>query len=369
MTKHGNVIMKNKIKCVVYIFVLLLLSSCSFSSIENSDVHQYERGKTAYENNEYEKAISIFDTIITDFSWSEIVDGSHYYSGRALVKCFEKREKANSLNTLPKALDHFNQISKKSNYYVKAQYQIGNCYYTLAEFKLCRDQLVKLYNNFPRNSKTDNACLLIGHQFLAQNQIDSACIWYKKVIEEYPYSGSFDDAKFFLGTTHLLYAENNVLDTIINPTYFPRAIDEFKKVPTSSKYYIESQYYIGYSYYRLELYDSTLHYQERVLNLDPISSKADNACLSIGHVWRKRDENDKALFWYEKLIADYPYSGAYDNALYWAGDNYYDRDWNIDNNKEKAITLLKDYCSIADTTDKKYSKAQGKLKKLESRYR
>lgn len=367
MTKCKNATINYKIKKCIYIIVVILLSSCSFSSFENSDQNHYERGKTAYENNEYEKAISIFETIITDFSWSKKVDASHYYCGRALVKCFEEGIRSNSSNTALNALDHFSQINTRSTFYVKAQYQIGYCYYILAEFDQCRDKLINLYNTFPSNSKSDNGCLLVGHQFLDQNQLDSACIWYNKVIEEYPNSGSFDDALFRLGTIYLQHAENKALDTIINPAYFPKAIKRFKQVSVNSKYYIESQYNIGYSFYRLENYDSTLQYHEKVLENAPNSSKADNACLYIGHVWRKRENSDKALLWYEKIIADYPQTGAYDNALYWAGDNYYDRDWEINNNKEKAIALLKEYCTIADSTNSKYSKAQKKLKKLESR--
>ena len=96
----------------------------------------------------------------------------------------------------------------------------------------------------------------------------------------------------------------------------------------------------------------------------PHSSKADNAALTIGNTYRKRGLLDSALVWFQRVITDYEGEGSYSNALYWAGDNYYDRPWSNTVNTTEAKRLLNLYCDSADTTDDKYSKALKKLAKL-----
>ncbi len=201
-----------------------------------------------------------------------------------------------------------------------------------------------------------------------QGRIDFDASEYKRAAEsfiiicnELKWSDRINDSWYYLGKCYLSLAE--IDNNVISPLLIPDAIDAFREVNPASDNYIGSLFEIGYAYYISGDYDSSLYFNEKILNKYSKSSKGDDATLYKGHYFRKTEDYDSSIIYYENLLDNYPESNSYDNGLYWAGDYYYERK-HLDSNKQKAIEYFQIFISIADTTDEKYNYAKIKLQYL-----
>ncbi len=332
------------------------------SEQENSYNQAYE----SYNKKEYAKAIQEFESTISNYSWSSLSEKSYYYKGKSYVQLADLSKEDSLLNIsyLEKSISSYKKISMESSIWVKAQFETGLAYYEMKEYDSSFQYHSRVFQDYPNNSKADNALLYLAHRLRKLNLNDSAVILYKNVQEKYPETNAFSEAAYRIAMNHLALAEDTLLDTVVNPAQLPISLEIFNEIKDDSDRWIEGQFQIGYVYYLMDDYDSSFHYHKTLFETYPTHSKADNALLYMGHKYRKTGNLDSALIRYNEVIDLYPSSGAFDNALYWAGDNYYDRDWTINNNKEKAIDLLNQYIEIADTTNDKYSKALKKLEKM-----
>lgn len=354
-------------KLLVYISTLLFFMSCSTDYVEKEDETLYNNGYEQYKAGEYDKAIATFQNIIDEFKPNSEVDKSRYYLG----KCWIEKSKDSTLDSIDQnsyietALSNYKTVSSKSKYWVKASFEIGYSFYKLENYDSSLAYHSSIYENYPNNSKADNALLYIGHYYRKNLDFETAIEKYELLANNYPETSSRDEAYFRIGSIHLTLAKDSSTGDIVDYSRLHRAINSFLKVGEESEKWIEAQFEIGYCYYNENDYNEALKYHESLFENYPQHSKADNALLYIGHYYRQMDELDSALVIYEQVILEYPNSGAYDNALYWAGDNYYDRDWAVDPfYKSEAIRYLTEFANIADTTDDKYGKAIKKLGKM-----
>lgn len=207
----------------------------------------------------------------------------------------------------------------------------------------------------------DEAFFIDAKHSFENDYFNEAITEFTSIITNYPWSSRIDDSYYYLGLSHLGLAETN--DVLGAPEHVSEALNSFTAVLENSNHFVDALFEIGYSFYLLQEYDSTLAYCKKILLNFPMSTKADNATIYTGHYYRKTNDADSSIIWYEKTISDFKESSSYDNALYWAGDYYYDHQ-SVNGNREKAIDYLSQFCNIADQSDDKYSKAVTKLSNM-----
>lgn len=161
------------------------------------------------------------DTITTDTTDSTIAylnEVLQNYPGHSkadnalLYKANWYRLKADTV----KALELYELLRQKypqSSSYDNALFETAYTRYKQSQFDSTILYMTQLYNELPLSSKADNAALYSGHSHRnlsalavadkdyveGQAQIDSAMIWYHRVINEYENSGAYDNALYEIG--------------------------------------------------------------------------------------------------------------------------------------------------------------------------
>lgn len=77
----------------------------------------------------------------------------------------------------------------------KAQYWIGECYYSKKDFKNAIDAYNKLIKTYPKSDKVSGAKLKIGYSYLNENNNAKAREWLNRVVKEFPGTREADLAK------------------------------------------------------------------------------------------------------------------------------------------------------------------------------
>lgn len=188
---------------------------------------------------------------------------------------------------------------------------------------------------------------------------------FTEITDNYSSSDLICEAWYYRGLVELQLAEDSITEVIISEDYFKKALRSFEYVKDFNQYYVDAFYYRGYCFYNINNFDAAISIFKSVLTIYPEDGKADNACLYIGHSFRKQDLLDTSIMWYEKVIDQFSGASSYDNALFWAGDHYFIKR-EIDNNADKAMEYLKEYCDLADLYDPNYYLARNKIEVLEN---
>jgi tol-pal system protein YbgF len=68
----------------------------------------------------------------------------------------------------------------------KAQYWVGECYYSKKEFDRAIEAFAKVVKTYPKSDKVPGAKLKIGYSYLNENHTAKAKEWLNRVIKEYP---------------------------------------------------------------------------------------------------------------------------------------------------------------------------------------
>ncbi len=77
----------------------------------------------------------------------------------------------------------------------KAQYWVGECYYSLKDFRSAIEAFTKVIKNYPKSDKVPGAKLKIGLSFLNERNPAKAKEYLHKVIKEHPFSNEAEIAK------------------------------------------------------------------------------------------------------------------------------------------------------------------------------
>lgn len=204
-----------------------------------------------------------------------------------------------------------------------------------------------------------------GILYYEEGRYGEALTIFSDFISQYKYSDLIDKGWYYKGITELQLAEDSITEVIISEDYFRKAIESFNEVSSISKYCPESILGVGYCYYSLNEFSSARKCFTKIISNYSSSNQIDNACLYIGHTYRKELMQDTAIIWYEKIITQYMGSSSYDNALYWAGDYYFvGREDTL--KREKALAYLKEYCKLTEISDPQYYLAKNKIEVMEN---
>ncbi len=185
----------------------IILNSCS-SSVDTSQFNSdqyYEYALKLYNDEDYEKALSEFQTILLQFPGSVVNDDAEYY----LAMTYYKREQ------FLLAAYEFSKLIRNlpaSPYVADAQFMLADCYYRLSPSyeldqtytKKAVEEFQAFIDFFPTNSKVTDAEKKIKelNEKLAEKEYHSALIYekmeyYEAAIDYYGrVSDTYHDSKY-----------------------------------------------------------------------------------------------------------------------------------------------------------------------------
>ncbi len=317
--------------------VIINIVCCAPVETSKSDVVLYDKSVTLYEQGRYSEASNSFQTLISEYEWSSKRSKSWYYLGKSqLNHALDTLDSTATVNLCFEAISSFDSVPYISDKYVDAQFCIGE---TLLELAQHMD---------------DDSTIALNAEYA-----------FRQLREKWPHNEKSQKAQVYIGNCYRVRGDTTAALALYT---------EIIKSPELSRVYDKALWELGFTYFELEKFDSSAVSLYQLYQELPLSSKADNAVLYLGHQHRDRSvvaiedkeylegqvQIDSAMIWYQKVVAEYPEGSALDNALFEIGDYYYTRRFQGDK-ADSAIYYLSSYCDIADTSRSKYSEAREKL--------
>lgn len=189
------------------------------------------------------------------------------------------------------------------------------------------------------------------------------------------WSGRIDRSRYRAGKSYWALAERN--DSLFEIASIDSAITQFEQVTPSSENGVDAWYgRAALHYLKAKIADSlgvetAQRSYEKAFNLArslseqwPRSDRTGESLLIQGNIFRKFENFTSSIECYERIIENHCSSKAYDNALYRAGDWYWE--YRMERSKKmKALTYFRKYAAIKkeqeDTLSLKYQRVQAIL--------
>jgi len=255
----------------------------SITNIECSKVINYQEGIIAFEQGDYDAAISAFEIVLefnNVFARENVhninldVDNktsldTHYYLSLAYVRKGDNTNASKQVFILGVGYGKLGQHEKAISYFEKA-----------IEF----------------NPNYAEAYLCIGAAYCQLEQPKKAIKYLEKVIKLDPNLGL---AYHTLGSAYCQLRQDK------------KAITYLEKAIELNLNFAGDYYNLGSAYYGLRQYEKAITYFEKAIKLDPNCAESYNA---LGVAYNKLRQPQKAITYFEKAIEVNPnYAGAYYN--------------------------------------------------------
>jgi len=208
-------------KCQFFRLIILLSSFILFcgkqelAPLEPGD--EFERAMEFYNQKKYDVAIKSFEKIIFYYASTEFVDDAQFYLAKSY---FEKKDYNQAITEFEYLIKNFpNSPFFEQSYLLRAKaYFLKSPGYEKDQTET--KEAISLFDDFitrfPNSSYSDSARLLIlqarnrlakkelenGRLYLKMKEYESAILYFRYVIENYPETPSADESKFLLGIAY-----------------------------------------------------------------------------------------------------------------------------------------------------------------------
>lgn len=246
--------MKHLLKISFFSFLALTLASCSngFEKIRSSDdvKLQYDKAFEYFENEEYVKARSLYEILLTKLRGKSESEKVYYYYARTYYE-------VNAFKQSTGYFENFIQTFSNSEFKEDAEYLMAMANYKLSpSFRLeqaytrkSMTQLQQYINKYPNSDRVEECNKLIdemqaklerkafeeGSLYRDRKMWDSAKRSLANMIKDFPDSKYIEEARFMIAESEFLIAENSVRFRQVER--FEKAIKEAqffrKKYPVS----------------------------------------------------------------------------------------------------------------------------------------
>ncbi len=283
----------------------------------------------AYQDSEqYEKAMTIYDRVLTEYPDSPYTDYVQYREGVALLKMEKIDEAMLSLQSLqtnfPKSkyihdtyyylavasfkkedwlntIDHIQKYIKDSTdadeFLAEAYYILGLSHFNLNDYPNALKAFQKVIKDFPNQTiMVKNAQIAIAKSRYKSGETSEALKQFNLIINKYPDSEIAQEALLFLGDHHLQASE---FDTAIS--YYQQFIEKF---PGSNK--LETAYYeLGQAFQAKGELDKAVEMYSKV---DIFSDKQlyAKSKLAIADIFSQQDNKEASIENYQKIVNTSP---------------------------------------------------------------
>lgn len=172
--------------------------------------------------------------------------------------------------------------------------------------------------------------------------LDTAIELFNRVITDHPYSSKVDNAQYFLGKTHIDYAQHcaRSSDTTAAVEHYKRAPLSLEAIDAKSNYYVDGLYYAAHARLGLNEIQPGEQWPDQVIqSFFSVASgfaqhsRAAYSLREIGHIYRRIHETsgeaaaiDSAAVYFQKVVNNYTNHPAYSGSLYWAATCFHNQD-------------------------------------------
>lgn len=254
----------------------------------------YFRGLEYFTELKYKQAISMFDKSLQFKIYDKNITALSYYW---------KAEANYRLNQIDAAISQFNEFvnitgSVSLEEYGRAQYNLGYAYFNKKEYATANSWFRK-FEMHEKNKKTttlNDALNRIGDCYYIAKEYKPAAESYKKALDI-----GLIESDYSLYQMSLSYGGQKMPDQKI--WSLRRLTSEFPE----SEYAGNANFEIGRTYHTaLNDLDSAIYYYNKLITNYPNSSTKKTALSSIGAVYFSQKEFNKSLDIYKQVIAEYP---------------------------------------------------------------
>jgi|UniRef100_A0A7V3RH90 outer membrane protein assembly factor BamD len=205
------------IKNLIFLPVIISIFCSKQNLTQLGPDDEFERAMEFYNQKKYDQAIKLFERIIFYYATTEFVDDAQFYLADSYLK---KKDYAQAITEFEYLIKNFpNTPFLERSYLLRAQaYFLKSPGYEKdqTETKEAISLLDEFLTRFPNSIYSDTAKALIlkardrlakkevenGKLYLKMKEYDSAILYFKYVIDNYPETSSAEESKFLLAQTY-----------------------------------------------------------------------------------------------------------------------------------------------------------------------
>jgi TolA-binding protein len=281
--------------------LFLLIIIIFTSSFSQSVSEKFAAAMEQYYQERYANAYQLFGDVSNDYGTDdEMYASAKYYAADALIKLGEKEAAAAELEYI------VNQIIW-SNFREEALYHLGLIYFDKQKYSNARARFKSLLKEFPGGKYTGSAMYWIGESFAEEDKLDDAEEFLKKALEDRA-SNRFRDYTIY--TLAAVYEKKGEYENAV------KFYDELLSYHRSSPLLVSAQIRIGYCYFYLKDYQSSiLELNNPILDDLPDRLYSESLLLLANAHYRVQEYSDAERI-YSELIKTFPDSEIKRDAEY-----------------------------------------------------
>lgn len=191
------------------------------------------------------------------------------------------------------------------------------------------DYFEKIVKEYPDSPLIDDTYLLLGKIHLLLNHLDEATTWFMLLVSEYPNSRWIPYSYEYLAT---IYAQKNEFKVAL---HYYSSILELEDI--SEGLIDEVRYRIEEIKWKMGKYPTRLNMLKEFIRLYPESPRTPSLLLRVGDYYKAAARYERAVYYFRKVINDYPGYEEVDEAIFALGKVYLAM-----GQTEKSIKLLEE---------------------------
>lgn len=276
---------------------LLFVSSNIFAQ---KDIELYSSAMEKFNKNDFSYALNIFEQIVNlDEVDKQLLASSEFYIAECLL----------GMQQVDGAMSQYQSFIIEyphSAFVDLALYKLGSLYFNRKQYRLARNSLISLINNYPSSKYIGSAYYLIGESFTEENNIDKAEKFFQTSIKKH--NNSFADYSLF--SLAGIYEKKGDYENAVK--YYDKLLGFYSK----SKLAPQAQLRIGNCYFKLGEYDNA------VIELsDPLIEKLptkerNEADFILANCFYRLKEYGNASDTYKRILNNSPTKEMLDKIRY-----------------------------------------------------
>lgn len=199
-----------------------------------------------------------------------------------------------------------------------------------------REFFTRLIDGFPASQYRAEAKLNIGEIYLEQGSAETLVLAqaeFRDFLAYYPTSPRADYAQYSLAMTHFntmrspgrdqTETEAAIRELTIFVERFPDSdlIEEARtRLREARDRLSESEFRVGLHYHRVRWYPGAIARFRELLENDPEYTRRDEVYFYLAESYRRADNRDQAVAYYERLLTEFDSSEYLEDARQWLGE-------------------------------------------------
>ncbi|WP_111684336.1 tetratricopeptide repeat protein [Winogradskyella tangerina] len=331
-----------------FIIVFLIISSLGFSqksSVYTSELRDYQKALTLYNNKQYKAAQSLFDDIKYNTEDEVLKSDCSYY----IANCAVRLNQRNADDLITEFVEEYPTSTKRNTAFL----DVADYYFENSKYAYARKWYQKVDEMSIARSERDRYYFNYGYSLYATKSKTQATKYLNRVVDSKEYGSQ---AKYYIG--YMAY-EGDDYDTA--NTYFDQVSDNEKYKEKLSYYQADLNFklgkfekaielaleqlpnsqgeevselskIIGESYFNLEKYPEAIPYLQAYEGKRGKWSNTDY--YQLGYAYYKQNDFEKAISEFNKIIDGN--NSVAQNAYYHLGESYINLD-----KKQEALNAFR----------------------------